>query len=120
MGGLIHTYHLPPNFSIGPAPSGPIDLGTILNNLRDVEVLNEDCRVTIPQGQLYCHHKRGFTATRSRMRKGEFGVWAGGGAASTLGLKTWLGIRQIEFGWSRQSTEARHSVSAASGVGGKV
>ncbi|KAL8294202.1 hypothetical protein RB597_008038 [Gaeumannomyces tritici] len=76
MSGLTPTYHFPPNFSIGPAPSGPIDIGTILNNLRDVEVLNEDCRVAIPQAQLYCHHKRGFTATRSRMRKGEFGLWA--------------------------------------------
>ena len=74
--GLIPTYHVLPNFSVGPVPIGPIELGSILNNLRDVEVLNADCRVSIPQAELYCHHKRGFTATRSRMRKGEFGVWA--------------------------------------------
>jgi len=72
----LATYHLPPNFSINPAPSGPIELGSILNNLQDVEVINPDFRIEIPKASIYCHQKHGFTATRSRMRKGEFGVWA--------------------------------------------
>ncbi|KAK5653675.1 hypothetical protein OQA88_8705 [Cercophora sp. LCS_1] len=72
----LATYHLPPNFSIHPPPSGPIELGSILNNLQDVEVINPDSRVEISKASIYCHQKHGFTATRSRMRKGEFGVWA--------------------------------------------
>ncbi|KAH7149100.1 hypothetical protein B0J13DRAFT_297192 [Dactylonectria estremocensis] len=74
--GLIPTYHLPPNFSIGPPPQGPIQLGSILNNLRDVKVLNSSCRLPIDEEEVFCHQKHGFTSTRSRMRKGELGVWA--------------------------------------------
>lgn len=70
------TYHLPPSFTIGPAPSGPIGLGTILNNVKEMEALNEGSRNAIPETNVYCHSIRGFTSTRSRMRKGEYGVWA--------------------------------------------
>ncbi|KAI8654176.1 hypothetical protein LRP88_01795 [Fusarium phalaenopsidis] len=73
---LIQTYHLPPNFSIGPAPHGPIQLGSILTNLRDVEVLNSDCRVPIDEEKVFSHTQHGFRATASHMRRGELGIWA--------------------------------------------
>lgn len=74
--GLVQTYHLPPNFSIGPAPRGPIQLGSILTNLKDVEVLNSDCRVPIDEAKVFSHTQHGFQATASRMRRGEVGTWA--------------------------------------------
>jgi hypothetical protein len=39
-------------------------------------VLNERCRTAIPQAEIYCHHKTGFTAKRSDIRKGAYGIWA--------------------------------------------
>ncbi|KAH7148346.1 hypothetical protein EDB81DRAFT_792060 [Dactylonectria macrodidyma] len=74
--GLVPTYHLPPNFSIRRPPFGPIQLGSILNNLRDIKVLNSSCRLPVEENEIFCHLKHGFTSTRSRMRKGELGVWA--------------------------------------------
>src|SRR2546421_9410426 len=65
-----------PNFSIGPAPNGPIELGSVINNLQNIEVINDECRSDIPQAKIYCYHKRGFTTTRSKMHKGEYGAWA--------------------------------------------
>ncbi|KAM6513571.1 hypothetical protein FALCPG4_015963 [Fusarium falciforme] len=74
--GLVQTYHLPPNFSIGPAPRGPIQLGSILTNLRDVEVLNSDCSMPIDESKIFSHAQQGFQATASHMKRGEFGIWA--------------------------------------------
>lgn len=73
---LVQTYHLPPNFCIGPAPGGPIQLGSILTNLRDVEVINSDCRVPIDEAKVFSHAQHGFQATASRMMRGELGTWA--------------------------------------------
>ena len=72
----IPTYHLAPNFSIGPARNGLIELGSIIKNLQNVEVIDDECCLDIPQAKIYCYHKKGFTTTRSKMRKGEYGVWA--------------------------------------------
>ncbi|RSM12517.1 hypothetical protein CEP52_002374 [Fusarium oligoseptatum] len=73
---FIQTYHLPPNFSIGPAPRGPIQLGSIITNLKDVVVLNTDCRVPIDEAKVFSHAQRGFQATASHMKRGELGIWA--------------------------------------------
>ncbi|RMJ15838.1 hypothetical protein CDV36_004481 [Fusarium kuroshium] len=73
---LIQTYHIPPNFSIRPAPHGPIQLGSILTNLSDVEVLNSDYHVAIEEKRVFSHRQHGFQATASRMRKGGLGAWA--------------------------------------------
>lgn len=90
------TYHLAPNFSLGPAPNGPIELGTIIKNLQNVEVVNDACHLDIPQAKLYCHHKRGFTATRSKMSKGEYGIWA-----------QFIGVDGIggELSWAHERTD---------------
>ncbi|RSL45906.1 hypothetical protein CEP54_014095 [Fusarium duplospermum] len=73
---LVQTYHLPPNFSIGPAPRGPIQLGSILANLKDIEVINSDCHVPIDAEKVFSHTQHGFQATASRMRRGKLGIWA--------------------------------------------
>ena len=75
----IPTYHLVPNFSIGPAPNGLIELGSIIKNLQNVEVINDECRLDIPQAKINCYHKRGFTTTRSKMQ----------GRVRRLGLIRW-------------------------------
>jgi hypothetical protein len=72
--GQKPTYHLAPNFSIAPPPAGPIHLGSIIMSLESPDVLNEESR--IPPKKTWTHRKRGFTATRSRMQAGEYGLWA--------------------------------------------
>ncbi len=72
--GQKPTYHLAPNFSIHPPPTGPIDLGSIIMSLETPDVLNEDSH--IQPKKTWTHRKRGFTATRSRMQSGEYGIWA--------------------------------------------
>jgi len=72
------TYHLPPNFSTSPPPDGPFHLGTILKDFEHKEnmaPLNQDERVDI-ETNIYSDHKGEFTATRSQLRSGEFGLWA--------------------------------------------
>ncbi|KAL7928161.1 hypothetical protein V8C35DRAFT_318775 [Trichoderma chlorosporum] len=107
--GLFPTYHLPPNFSIGPAPHGPIQLGSILNNLRDVKVLNAACRLPIDEKDIYLHRKKGFSSTLSHMRKGELGVWARAvGLAGLGGALSWSSEIsedvEYKFGWLDTST----------------
>lgn len=102
------TYHLPPNFSINPPPLGPIDLGTIVSDLRRLDVVvNESSRGGIPPTRRHLHSKHGFTATQSRMRSGEFGVWAKllgaegiGGELSHAGSRT----NEVEYRFSRLDT----------------
>ncbi|KAL2673799.1 hypothetical protein Neosp_012243 [[Neocosmospora] mangrovei] len=96
--GLVQTYHLPPNFSIGPAPRGPIQLGSILANLKDVEVLNSDCRVPIDEAKVFSHTQHGFQATASRMRRGELGTWAKAVGFEGLGGEL-SGSREINMEW---------------------
>lgn len=88
------TYHLAPNFSLGP--DGMLHLGTVIENLTSVEPLNEDCRLDIPQAGIYSDHKEGFTATRTRMKKGDYGVWT-----------RFVGIEGLggELGWVSERTD---------------
>jgi hypothetical protein len=73
-----------------------LHLGTIIENLTSVEPLNEDCRLDIPQAGLYCDHKEGFSATRSNMKKGDYGVWA-----------KFVGIEGLggELGWVTEGSD---------------
>lgn len=69
------TFHLAPRFTIKPPPYGPLHLGTIIDDLKNVELINETCRLPLP-GDAYKHITEGFVATTSRIETGEFGVWA--------------------------------------------
>ncbi|KAK1763248.1 major facilitator superfamily MFS-1 [Phialemonium atrogriseum] len=69
------TFHLAPRFTIKPPPDGPLHLGTIVDNLTDMEPVNETCRLPLP-GKVYEHRASGFTATRSQLASGRYGVWA--------------------------------------------
>lgn len=76
--GTIATYHLVPNFSIGP-PGVELELGLVFEDITSVgseNPLNKDNCVSIDKRELYCDHKVGFTARRVDMNKGEYGIWA--------------------------------------------
>lgn len=103
------TYHLPPNFSINPPPLGPIDLGTIVSDLQSLDVVNQNRQgqEAIPPARRHIHSMHGFTATRYRMRSGEFGIWAKllaadgiGGEISHAGSRT----NEIEYRFGRLDT----------------
>ncbi|KAJ8122452.1 hypothetical protein ONZ43_g1362 [Nemania bipapillata] len=81
----IRTYHLAPNFSIPPSPAGQIKLGSIVKNLQNVDVLNDECHVEIPEGKIIRHQKRGFRATYNQMIRGEYGIWARFFSAASIG-----------------------------------
>lgn len=73
------TYHLPPNFSIPPPSNGPFHLGTVLQDFEkkeQMQPLNQEDSQRIPIPKKHEDVKRGFTATRKRMKSGEFGSWA--------------------------------------------
>lgn len=74
----VAKYHIAPNFTIPPIEAGGVlTLGSIIAGIGSAdEPLNDNCRLRIPQEQLFCSHQSGFTATRSRMTSGEYGVWA--------------------------------------------
>jgi hypothetical protein len=76
--GMVPTYHMAPNFSIGP-PGVELELGLVYEEITDIgseNPLNKDDYLSIPQHELYCDHKGGFTAKRSDLKSGEYGVWA--------------------------------------------
>ncbi|KAF3809387.1 hypothetical protein GCG54_00011586 [Colletotrichum gloeosporioides] len=84
------TYHLAPDFSISPPPDGTLDLGSIIDDLIDPDPLNQN--PPIAPAKVFKDEKKGFQASRSSMKRGEFGIWAkvvgieglGGEAAGSL------------------------------------
>jgi hypothetical protein len=73
------TYHLPPNFSTPPPPDGPFHLGTVLRDFEKKEQmrpLNQEDSQQVPILKKHEDVKGGFTATRKRIKSGEFGLWA--------------------------------------------
>ncbi|QKX64568.1 uncharacterized protein TRUGW13939_11743 [Talaromyces rugulosus] len=79
------TYHLPPNFSTPPPPTGPYHLGTII---RDVEhkkqmcplnsgkdMYGKDKRIRIDT-DIHRDHKDGVELTGSQLKSGAVGFWS--------------------------------------------
>ena len=95
----IPKYHIAPNFAIPPVEAGgTLELGSIIANVVSAdEPINEDCHVRIPPARLFCSHQRGFTATRSSLASGEYGVWAKFlGIADVGGELSWAAERSAE------------------------
>lgn len=112
-GTLVPKYHRAPNFSINPPEAGGLlDLGSII---ADEPPINDGCRVPIAQDQLFCSHQEGFTATRARLRSGEYGIVArlmglagvGGEAARTNGgsEEDVYSVRRVDTIYFTPSTE---------------
>ena len=75
------TYHLPPNFSTPPPPTGPFHLGTVVRNFERREQMrplnqNAESRLSIPKEEIYLDHKGAFEATRAQLKSGVLGLWA--------------------------------------------
>ncbi|KAF8859774.1 hypothetical protein BDZ45DRAFT_673106 [Acephala macrosclerotiorum] len=86
---MFPTYHLSPNFSLGPPDrGGELDLGMIIDDLKSLgseRPLNIDCHLSIDVRELYCDHKKGFTSSRAQMERGEYGIWAKFAAQAGIG-----------------------------------
>jgi hypothetical protein len=71
------TYHLPPTFTMRPFPNGPLELGTVVENIKQFTALNQgDDRVPIPEGEKYSDSKEGIEASVSKSTSGEVGILA--------------------------------------------
>lgn len=87
------TYHLAPNFTTRPFPEGPLDLGTIVEDLQFYPINQGAARVPIPEGQRYADVKEDITASLKRFLSGEGNILANildgsiGGEASLRGQR---------------------------------
>ena len=89
------TYHVAPNFTTRPFPNGPLDLGTLITDLRQCYPINQGAanRVPIPEGQRYVDMKEGVNASLKMSLSGEGSILAKlldrsiGGDASLKGQK---------------------------------
>ncbi|KAK5988870.1 hypothetical protein PT974_10367 [Cladobotryum mycophilum] len=62
------TYHFAPNLDMRPFPDGPLELGTVVEDIREFAPLNHgDDRVPIPEGQSYSDNKHGITYNASEV-----------------------------------------------------
>jgi hypothetical protein len=86
---MIPTYHLAPNFSLGPPEKGgELELGMICEDLKSLgseRPLNTECHLPINDRDLYCDHKKGFTSTKEEMENGDYGIWAKFAAQTGIG-----------------------------------
>lgn len=59
------TYHVAPNLTTRPYPDGPLELGTIVEDIKSCYPINQGAenRVPIPQGQRYTESKMNLNAT---------------------------------------------------------
>lgn len=83
-GGLSRTYFVPRDLSLAPPPVGPLDLGSIVIDPRDVNTpINRNSRLEVPIDQLHRSYTSGVQSTSSR--NGENGAWAKILSAAGLG-----------------------------------
>lgn len=89
------TYHIAPNFTTRPFPNGPLELGTLVEDIKQYYPINQGAtnRVSIPDGQRYSDTKEDINASLKTSRSGEVGILAKvldrsiGGEASLKGEK---------------------------------
>ncbi|KAI1748837.1 hypothetical protein F4782DRAFT_550445 [Xylaria castorea] len=79
MAMAIPTYRRAPNFST--PPNGPLQLGTIVEDLNLLQPINGPEEVEIPAGHIYTLREKGFRIAIKDTRKSSFGI-----LASFLGL----------------------------------
>ncbi|KAI8201251.1 hypothetical protein K4K48_004749 [Colletotrichum sp. SAR 10_66] len=93
----IPKYHIAPHFGIPPTEAGGLlELGSIIVSINNADdPINQHCHVRIPISTLFCSHQKGFSATRSSMTSGEYGIWARVFSASG-GELTFAGERSVK------------------------
>ncbi|KAM0544219.1 hypothetical protein ACHAPJ_011908 [Fusarium lateritium] len=74
----IPTYYVAPNFTTHPPPDGPLDLGTLVEDMKDYYPINQGSanRVPIPIDQRYSDVKANVTASLKKTRSGEGRIFA--------------------------------------------
>ncbi|KAI1251353.1 hypothetical protein MGN70_005921 [Eutypa lata] len=90
------TYHLAPNFTTRPSPNGPLDLGTIIEDIKQYYPINQGTanRVPVPPEKRYSDTKEGIKTSMKTSNSGEASILAKvldrsiGGEASLKGQKT--------------------------------
>jgi len=89
------TYHVMPNFTTRPFPDGPLNLGTLVEDLKQYYPINQGAanRVPIPKGQRYTDMKEDIKASLKSSFAGEGSILVKvldrsiGGDASLKGQK---------------------------------
>src|SRR5689334_9813136 len=89
------TYFIAPNFTTRPFHNGPLELGTIVEDIKQYYPMNQGAtnRVPIPDGQRYSDVKEDTKASLRTSRTGEASILAKvldrsiGGEASLKGQK---------------------------------
>ncbi|KAH6996526.1 hypothetical protein BKA56DRAFT_571672 [Ilyonectria sp. MPI-CAGE-AT-0026] len=98
------TYHVAPNFTTRPFPNGPLDLGTLVEDLRQYYPINQGAtnRVPIPEYQRYVDTKEDINAGLKTSLGGEGSILAKvldrsiGGNASLKGQKKYEDVYKIQ------------------------
>ncbi|PHH61269.1 hypothetical protein CDD81_647 [Ophiocordyceps australis] len=67
------TYHVAPNFTTRPFPDGPLDLGTLVEDLKQYYPINQGAanRIPIPEGQRYVDVKEDVSGEVKMSLSGE-------------------------------------------------
>ncbi|OIW27698.1 hypothetical protein CONLIGDRAFT_682722 [Coniochaeta ligniaria NRRL 30616] len=96
------TYHLAPNFTTRPFPDGPLDLGTLVEDLQFHPINLGAARVAIPEGQRYTDAKEDVIASLKSSVSGEASILARvldssiGGDASLKGQRKEENVYKIQ------------------------
>ena len=98
------TYHIAPNFTTRPFPDGPLELGTLVEDIAQYYPINQGAtnRVPIPDGQRYSDAKEDINASLKASRSGEASILAKvldrsiGGEASLKGQRQNEDVYKIE------------------------
>lgn len=82
------SYHIAPSFNIRPFPDGPLDVGTIVDNIEHYDPIDDGADNPIPPNKRYSDVKEEINSSLSASRGGEGSVLAkvfhrsiGGGAS---------------------------------------
>ncbi|KAF2177973.1 hypothetical protein K469DRAFT_732140 [Zopfia rhizophila CBS 207.26] len=71
------TYRIAPNFTTRPFPDGPLELGTLVEDIKEYYPINQGTdRVPIPDGQRYSDTKEDINASVKSSLGGEAGLLA--------------------------------------------
>jgi hypothetical protein len=60
------TYHIVANI-VPPDAGGPLEIGTIIDSLQELNPLNEGEEIKLAHERMFCIHEEGFEATRNQV-----------------------------------------------------
>ncbi|KAI6088744.1 hypothetical protein F4821DRAFT_81581 [Hypoxylon rubiginosum] len=103
------TYHLAPNFTTRPFPDGPLELGTLVEDIRQYYPLNQGAsRIPIPLGQRYSDIKEDINVSLKNSRDGEASLIAKALSHSVSGEASLKGEKKDEDIYKIQKLETSY------------